>query len=420
MAIARIETAWRPSVEDREAVAAAVHWALMESLRVPADDPTVIMTDQPEDTILRPAKVSDRFTMIGVEMFAGRDVLRRYLMKTATSWDALHVPRIRRKIMGALYMTDLPRQRREASLSFRRTKPARQRPQGGSKGGQEAHRAPAGSKETSAGEQGSMPSAPTEPKAARAQSEERDEKALVTIGSGPLAPVLDASLPRLRRFAERHGYDLVIGTGDSADRPPYWAKVLLLQRLLPTYSRLLWVDADVLILKDDLDVPPLPAGTFQALVEHSREHGLVVNTGVWLLQRTRDAEDFLRLVWGSTSRVDHAWPEQAAVMELLGYDVGEGPLGVTRKFSRPSEWLAKTSFLPQDWNEPTWWEFPGTTRMLHLMATPNRVRVRVMTILVSSDGSGPGSLRKNVLYAYAFAHALTEKAMLRAGRRRQA
>jgi hypothetical protein len=46
----------------------------VDSLRVPADDPTVIVTEHPEGTVLQPAEVGDRFTMIKVEMFAGRSL----------------------------------------------------------------------------------------------------------------------------------------------------------------------------------------------------------------------------------------------------------------------------------------------------------------------------------------------------------
>ncbi len=52
-------------------------------------------------------------------------------------------------------------------------------------------------------------------------------KALATIGPGVMAPVLDATLPTLRRYASNHGHDLVIVDGHAAGRPPAWAKVLL-------------------------------------------------------------------------------------------------------------------------------------------------------------------------------------------------
>src|SRR5258708_7649531 len=83
MAIARIETAWRPSVVERGALIGAVHAAVIESLRVPADDPTVVLTDHPDGAILRPGKAGNRFTMVTISLFAGRTLdTKRKLYKS--------------------------------------------------------------------------------------------------------------------------------------------------------------------------------------------------------------------------------------------------------------------------------------------------------------------------------------------------
>ena len=73
-------------------------------------------------------------------------------------------------------------------------------------------------------------------------------RVLATIGSGPAKPVLDEALPRMRAFAERHGYDLAIGQGVSHGRPPAWAKIPFMQRLQTRYDLVLWIDADALFV----------------------------------------------------------------------------------------------------------------------------------------------------------------------------
>jgi phenylpyruvate tautomerase PptA (4-oxalocrotonate tautomerase family) len=74
MAVARIETAWHPSDAEGWALMGAVHGAVVESLRVPADDPTVVLTNHPDGSLLRPGKAGVRFTMITIDLFAGRTV----------------------------------------------------------------------------------------------------------------------------------------------------------------------------------------------------------------------------------------------------------------------------------------------------------------------------------------------------------
>ena len=69
-------------------------------------------------------------------------------------------------------------------------------------------------------------------------------RALVSIGSGPMGPVLELAVQTFERYADRHGYDLVIGDGDSFGRPPSWAKIPLLRRLLDEYDEVLWIDSD--------------------------------------------------------------------------------------------------------------------------------------------------------------------------------
>jgi phenylpyruvate tautomerase PptA (4-oxalocrotonate tautomerase family) len=79
MAVARIETAWHPSGAGCEGLIGAVRAALVESLRVPADDPAMVLTDHPDGALVLPGKAGDRFTMITISLFAGRtlDTKRR-------------------------------------------------------------------------------------------------------------------------------------------------------------------------------------------------------------------------------------------------------------------------------------------------------------------------------------------------------
>ena len=72
MAVARVEMFWDPSVPERGSIVAAVADALVTALRVPPGDPTVVATTHTADGVLLPTKVSDRYTIVTVTMFAGR------------------------------------------------------------------------------------------------------------------------------------------------------------------------------------------------------------------------------------------------------------------------------------------------------------------------------------------------------------
>lgn len=162
-----------------------------------------------------------------------------------------------------------------------------------------------------------------------------------------MEPVMCEALRTFVPYAERHGYEVRIGNGESQGRPPSWGKVLFIQQLLGEYQyqEVLWLDADVVILdfSDDLadDVAP---DAYQAFVESRFEDRLWVNAGVWYLRADERTDRFLRTVWESTDYIHHAWWENAPVSELLGYNLdGRGP-------RRPTPWSKGTRILAQEWN----------------------------------------------------------------------
>ena len=70
--MARVEVCWRSTPDERRRIGIAVHAALVEALKVPADDPTVIVIERDPDDVVSPSKVCDRYTIVSVTMFSGR------------------------------------------------------------------------------------------------------------------------------------------------------------------------------------------------------------------------------------------------------------------------------------------------------------------------------------------------------------
>lgn len=225
--------------------------------------------------------------------------------------------------------------------------------------------------------------------------------------------VLKTSLPPMKSFATKHGYDLVVGRGDSGGRPAPWAKILLLQRLLRIYDSVLWIDADVLIVKDDEDLPALPEDAFQAMVEQ-QSSGQVANTGVWLLRSCDASFAFLKDVWDQTTRINHRWWEQTAVLDLLGYEGlpdDQGSDGVTRHVTRTSSYEG-TFFLQPEWNNLYLPYLRDTEdpRFWHFAAMDNVARVLCMQIELRRGDTGLSARYRDVLNARYGAHKLLSRA----------
>jgi hypothetical protein len=185
--------------------------------------------------------------------------------------------------------------------------------------------------------------------------------AVVTAAGPKMRAVLhDLALPTFERWAQRWGWivlaeDLVTdGTeADAAAQRAKWSKVHLLRSALQRHPLALWLDADVLLLRDDEDVSEhLHPDHFQALaLEHvPSEHRVNPNTGVWLLRSCPQALAFLDAVERAGSQPG-PWADQGAVLAALGWDRGDERY----RWARPglgNRFLGDTSWLPPGWNQP--------------------------------------------------------------------
>jgi hypothetical protein len=150
------------------------------------------------------------------------------------------------------------------------------------------------------------------------------KKALTTFGLGPMAELLDISLPTFAWYAQTHGYDLFVPSGEqfsSMRRHPSWGKIPLIMSLIQSgYDTVLWLDADVAVVRHDKDiVDDLPADAAMGMVVHHTEDGAVPNCGVWLVRA--EAAEMLESLWPLNEfRRSSCWWEQAALIAALGGD----------------------------------------------------------------------------------------------------
>lgn len=186
-------------------------------------------------------------------------------------------------------------------------------------------------------------------------------RVIVTAAGPRMWPVLEeCALPSFRRYAVRWDFDVhavrlpADGAGaDAAAQRAKWAKITLLRAALERYDLALWLDADVLVLRDDEDVVAhLHPDAFQGLVleQVPYEHRLNPNTGVWLLRAGPAATALLDAVEAAGPQPG-PWADQGAVLLTLGWNRGDERYHWARP-GRGTPFLDGTSWLPTGWNQP--------------------------------------------------------------------
>lgn len=172
------------------------------------------------------------------------------------------------------------------------------------------------------------------------------KKAITTFAVGPMADLLDVSLPTFAAYAQAHGYDLFLPSGQQFEgmrRPPSWGKIpLILSLLRGGYDAVLWLDADVAVRNIDRDIlDDLPAESPMGMVVHHTPDGAVPNCGVWLMRA--EAAELLESLWPLNGfRRSSCWWEQAALIAALGGDPDATPVSVPAG--------AAWAELPYEWN----------------------------------------------------------------------
>jgi hypothetical protein len=195
---------------------------------------------------------------------------------------------------------------------------------------------------------------------------ERGDRSLIPgvliCAAGPhmRAVMHDLAAPTFRRYAARWGHEVEItdlgvdgvGAGVAAQAAK-WQKIALLRSALIRFPLAVWLDADVLLLRDDDDVVShLRHDNFQALAieQVPAEHRINPNTGVWMLRSCPESFAFLDAI-EALGPQPGPWADQGAVLAALGWDRGDanyhwaGP-------GRGNDYLVGTSWLPVGWNQP--------------------------------------------------------------------
>ncbi len=212
-------------------------------------------------------------------------------------------------------------------------------------------------------------------------------RVLCSLGVGPYVDLLSISSITFEAYAALHGYDLRLET-ELLDpgRPPAWSKIALVRELLERYDEVLWVDADAIFLDISKDIAELVRPDKDLyLVEHVFEQDdswRSANTGVFLVRSTRWARRFLDRVWASEQYIDHPWWENAAVLDLLGYELPPD-LMPPRKV-RETDFDAHVELIGLEWNSTAGASLVDRPRIRHHgRAEISELRQRLLEDLIT-------------------------------------
>ena len=120
------------------------------------------------------------------------------------------------------------------------------------------------------------------------------------------------------RHAKKHGYTRI--TDESVfdvTRDATWSKIPLLQKYLPDYDYIMWIDGDVLITNQDRKINEfidlIDPGKFLFIGRDFQ--GL--NAGVFIIKNCPEALEFLSEVWTREDMARKLFHEQTAMTDLL-------------------------------------------------------------------------------------------------------
>jgi hypothetical protein len=145
---------------------------------------------------------------------------------------------------------------------------------------------------------------------------------LVQQASGTHLQLLSLSHELHNAYAARHTFTFCCIRGPvQSDRHPFWDKIRLIQMMLAAgYELVVWLDADTLVVKPEVDVrTALRDGAPIAMCRNPIAwEGLPwhYNAGVIFVRNTGPARWFFDEVWRAGNVDPRAWKEQARINEL--------------------------------------------------------------------------------------------------------
>jgi len=140
------------------------------------------------------------------------------------------------------------------------------------------------------------------------------QAAMITGYDRGYVDIAALTVPIMRSYAKRHGLVFYAEVFTATERAPSWSKIPAIKRALARrYDPVIWIDADALIVRPDLDIQDGADPSKDILVDP------FYNAGVMLIRNTPWSDSVLDTVWNNQLVPEHASWDNAAFLYTLGY-----------------------------------------------------------------------------------------------------
>jgi len=128
----------------------------------------------------------------------------------------------------------------------------------------------------------------------------------------------------IRRYAKQHNYDFHIcnevykNEGCSRELP--WYKILAIQKILPKYDIVFWIDADGFIMTPEKSIEYFLNILGDKDILCARDWNNELNTGVMIIKNTPFVHGILYEIWNNKEEFDRNFHEQASMGEIYEHN----------------------------------------------------------------------------------------------------
>lgn len=132
-----------------------------------------------------------------------------------------------------------------------------------------------------------------------------------------------------KKYCKLHGHDFYYGKKNlDPSRPPAWAKILLIQKIMDSgkYDWIFWTDADSLFTNHTVKLESLIDENYSFIV--SGEHG--INTGQFLIKNCQWSRDFLKRVYNNEPFINHYLWENGAIIYEYDNNIENAQIQIKR------------------------------------------------------------------------------------------
>jgi hypothetical protein len=216
---------------------------------------------------------------------------------------------------------------------------------------------------------------------------------LYTAYNQDFARVAAYTVPAMRRYAEKYGFDFAEHVDPICERPIAWSKLYLARdKFAQGYDTIFWIDADALIRRFDEDIRGHIDGNHEFYFVKEEFHKFKaksrLNSGVFLMRKSEIADQFLEAVLNRAEFTNHYWWEQAAVLAEFGLwsNFEEEEL---HRPDEPNRFISRLKLLPARWNSFMGFDLDPAAIVHHFIVLNNDAKAVALGIDAIFDQMGP-------------------------------